>query len=65
MNPLYDLVIIGVIVAMVLVNLYSLPKPSRARRTYLSDLVQQFKATTSLRQDSSLPSHGLPHILQD
>ena len=65
MNPIFDLIVIGVIVAMVLVNLYSLPKLSKDRTTYLSDFVQKFNTTSSLRPDPALTSPGSANVLRD
>ncbi len=68
MNPIYDLIVIGVIVAIVLVNLHSSRKLLKARTTYWSDLVQHFNPTHSLsrlRPDPAPTSHGSVHVLRD
>jgi len=66
MNLIYDLIVIGVIVAIVLVNLHSSRKLSKARTTYLSDPVQKFHTTNnSLRPYPALNSHGSVHVLRD
>ena len=65
MNPLYDLVVIGLIVVIVFVNLYFSWKTSKVRTTFFSDFVPKYKITTNLRPDPVHPSHGLSNILPD
>ncbi len=65
MNPLYDLVVIGVMVVMVFVNLYNSPRTSKARTAFFSDFVPPFKAMPTRRQAPVSPSHGLANILSD
>ena len=65
MNPIYDLIVICVIVAIVLVNLHFSWKLSKSRTTYFPEFVQTFNTTNSLKADPALTSHGSVHVLRD
>ncbi len=65
MDPIFDLIVIGAIVSMVLLNLYLSRDASHPKVSFWSSMGQKLKAFNPLGPKKVFVSYGSAHIPQD
>jgi hypothetical protein len=65
MDPIFDLIVIGVIVSMVLLNLYLSKDASHPKVSFWSSIWQKLNAFNPLGHKKAFGPYGSAHIPQD